>query len=105
MVEFKERKPLSDVGQIVIQPPAKNVVHTNEKETIKDGGESANTSCVYSPMSVDHEKSMHDSSHFSLTAHRLSCDIDIYTSELYSYLRDVEVVNNFLIGSTLNNYY
>lgn len=96
---------MSDVGQIVIQPPAKNVVYTNEKESIKDGDESANTSCAYSPMSVDHEKSMQNSSYFSLTAHRLSCDIDTYTSELYSYLRDVEVVNKYLTGLTLNNYY
>lgn len=88
---------MADVGQNVIQPPVvKDVVHTDEEESIKDGNESANTSVVYSPMLVDHEKSLQNSS-FSLTAERLSSSIDIYTSEFYSYLRDVEVVNNYLI--------
>lgn len=79
---------MSDVGQIV-QPPVSNVV---EKDDTSHLDEVANSSNVYSPMSIDHDKSI-ESSCISLTAHRLSCDIDIYTSELYSYLRDVEVIN------------
>ncbi|CAH1724067.1 unnamed protein product [Aphis gossypii] len=87
-IELKERrKPLSDVSQIV-PPSVKNVVQTDEKD-IKDIDESADSSNVYSPMSVDHDKSVQSTSH-SLTAHRLSCDVDTYTCELYSYLRDVE---------------
>jgi len=84
-VGLKERKPLSDVGQ-VIQPSVK----VDEKEKIKDVDESADTSLVYSPMSVDYDKSMQSFSSSSLTAHRLSCDVDTYTCELYTYLRDVE---------------
>jgi len=87
-VELKEkRKPLSDVSQIV-PPSVKNIVQTDEKDN-KDIDESADSSSVYSPMSVDHDKSIKSTSH-SLTAHRLSCDVDTYTCELYSYLRDVE---------------
>lgn len=81
---------MSDIGKIV-QSPVKDDVKTDEKEKVKDIDESADTSSVYSPMSVDHDKSMLSSCHSSLTAHRLSCDIDTYTCELYSYLRDVEV--------------
>lgn len=83
----ERRKPLSDVSQIV-PPPAKNEVQTDEKD-IKDIDESANSSSVYSPMSVDHDKSTISTSH-SLTAHRLSCDVDTYTCQLYFYLREVE---------------
>lgn len=87
----EKRKPLADVNQIV-PPSVKTVVQTDEKD-IKDIDESADSSCVYSPMSVDHDKSMLNSSH-SMTAHRLSCDVDTYTCELYSYLRNVEVMEN-----------
>jgi len=87
----EKRKPLSDVSQIV--PP---LVKSDEKD-IQHVDESADSSCVYSPMSIDHDKSMQNASH-SLTAHRLSCDIDIYTVELYSYLRDVEVMENVLFN-------
>lgn len=89
---MKERKPLSDVGQI-IQPPVKNIVQSDEKDNLKEKDESADSSCVYSPMLVDHDKSMPISC-LSLTAHRLSSNIDIYTTELYAYLRNVEVMNN-----------
>lgn len=85
---MKERKPLSDVGQI-IQPYVKENVETDENCI----DESANSSCVYSPMSVDHDQSMQKTCQ-SLTAYRLRCDIDAYTSELYSYLLDVEVIKN-----------
>jgi len=90
-----KRKPLSDVSQIV-PPSVKNVVQTDEKD-IKDIDESADSSNVYSPMSVDHDKSIQSTSH-SLTAHRLSCDVDTYTCELYSYLRDVEVMEDMLFS-------
>lgn len=90
---MKERKPLSDVGQI-IQPSVKTIVQSDEKENLKEKDESADSSYVYSPMSVDHDKSMQISC-LSLTAHRLSCNIDIYTSELYVYLRNVEVMNYY----------
>lgn len=88
-VELKERKPLSDVGQIV-QPSIEDIVKTDEKDNSKD--EQSDSSYVYSPMLVDHDKSIQKS--LSLTAHRLSCDIDTYTTELYSYLRNVEVLKN-----------
>lgn len=88
-IELKERKPLSDVGQIV-QPPIEDIVQTDEKDNIND--DQSDFSCVYSPMSVDQDKSIQKS--LSLTAHRLSCDIDTYTTELYSYLRNVEVLEN-----------
>lgn len=87
--ELKERKPLSDVCQIV-QPSIEDIVQIDEKDNAIDV--QSDSSCVYSPMSVDHEKSIQKS--LSLTAHRLSCDIDTYTSELYSYLRNVEVLGN-----------
>lgn len=93
-IELKERKPLSDVGPI-IQPPTK--VETEENDDTKHMNETADLSSVYSPMSVDHDKSTQSSCH-SLTAHRLSCDIDVYTCELYSYLRNVEVIKHFLFG-------
>lgn len=88
-MELKERKPLSDVGQN-IQPSIEDIVESDEKDNSKD--EPSDSSCVYSPMSVDHDKSIS-----SLTAHRLSCDIDTYTCELYSYLRSVEVLKNYKI--------
>lgn len=85
-VELKERKPLSDVCQI-IQSPVKNVIEeTVEKADIKH----IDSSYGYSPMSIDLDKSI-QGSNLSLTANRLSSDIDTYTCELYSYLRDVEV--------------
>lgn len=85
---------MSDVGQIIQPHVVKNVVQADEKENIKDVDESANTSYVYSPMSIDHDKSIQSSCHLSLTAHRLSCDVDTYTCELYAYLRDVEVIES-----------
>jgi len=91
----ERRKPLSDVSQIV--PPSVKNVQTDEKD-IKDIDESADSSNVYSPMSVDHDKSIQSTSH-SLTAHRLSCDVDTYTCELYSYLRDVEVMEDIMLFS------
>lgn len=82
---------MSDVGQI-IQPTVKDV-ENDEKDNIKDTDEVSDTSCVYSPMSVDHDKSMQSTSSL-LTVHRLSSDIDTYTCELYSYLRSFEVIGN-----------
>lgn len=94
-IELKERKPLSDIGQIN-QPPTKS--KTEEIDDIKHMNEtSADLSSVYSPMSVDHDKSMQSFCH-SLTAHRLSCDIDIYKCELYSYLMNVEVIEHILFS-------
>ncbi|XP_001942828.2 cyclin-A2 [Acyrthosiphon pisum] len=83
----ERRKPLSDVSQIVA-PSVKSEVKTDDTD-IKDIDESANSSNVYSPMSIDNDKSIQSTCH-SMTAHRLSCDVDTYTVELYSYLRDVE---------------
>ncbi|XP_015374955.1 PREDICTED: cyclin-A2 [Diuraphis noxia] len=83
----EKRKPLSDVSQIVL-PSVKNEVKTDEKDT-KDIDKSVDSSNVYSPMSIDNDKSIQSTCH-SLTANRLSCDIDTYTCELYFYLRDVE---------------
>lgn len=86
---------MSDVGQIIQPHVEKNdVVQTDEKENIKDVDVSANTSYVYSPMSIDNDKSIQSSCHLSLTAHRLSCDVDTYTCELYAYLKDVEVIES-----------
>lgn len=90
-IVLRERKPLSDVGQI-IQPLVQGA-QTDDKNSTNDADDSL-CSSVYSPMSVDHEKSILNSS-LSLTAHRLSCDIDTYTCELYSYLRNVEVIQTF----------
>lgn len=92
-IGLKERKPLSDVGQ-VIQPIVKDV-ENDEKNNVKDVDEVSDSSCVHSPMSVDHDKSMQSSSGGSLTAHRLSSNIDTYTCELYFYLRDFEVMGNY----------
>ncbi|XP_050442501.1 cyclin-A2 [Adelges cooleyi] len=86
-VEVKERKPLSDVGQTLLPSVEENV--KNDEKDIEFVDESANSSCVYSPMSVENDKSLQNSSQ-SLTAYRLRCDVDAYTSELYSYLREVE---------------
>lgn len=86
---------MSDVSQIV-PPSVKNEVKTDDKD-IKDIDESADTSNVYSPMSIDNDKSIQSTCH-SLTAHRLSCDVDTYTCELYSYLRDVEVMEDVLLS-------
>lgn len=87
---MKERKPLSDVGQIIQPLLLKDVIEeSEEKAHIKR--EDLDSSCAYSPMSVDHDKSIQSSS-LSLTANRLSTDIDTYTCELYFYLRDVEVL-------------
>jgi len=91
-VELKERKPLTDVGQ-VIQPSVKDV-QGDEKDNDKDIDEVLDSSCVYSPMSVDHDKSVQSSSSL-LTSYRFSSDIDTYTCELYSYLRNFEVTENY----------
>lgn len=91
----EKRKPLSDVSQIVL-PSIKNEVKTDEKET-KDVDKSADSSNVYSPMSIDNDKSIQSTCH-SLTANRLSCDVDTYTCELYFYLRDVEVMEDVLFS-------
>ncbi|XP_025415048.1 cyclin-A2 [Sipha flava] len=80
-ISAKERKPLSDLCQ-VNQSPVKAVGESADKSSVvDDDDESLETSRVYWPM-FDHDKSM--------TAHRLSCNIDTYTCELYFYLRAVE---------------
>lgn len=96
-ISVKERKPLSDLGQ-GNQSPVKDDSQTVEKSSVKDVDESANSSCVYSPMSVDHDTSR------SMTAHRFSCDIDTYTSEFYSYLRSVEVLKQYYFYPVVNIY-
>ncbi|XP_050521594.1 cyclin-A2 [Daktulosphaira vitifoliae] len=85
-LELRERKPLSDVGQTIL--PVNEIVESADN-SIKLIDESADSSCVYSPMSVEHDKSLQSVCN-SLTAYRLRCDVDTYTTELYSYLRDVE---------------
>ncbi|XP_022178942.1 cyclin-A2 [Myzus persicae] len=83
----EKRQPLSDVSQTV-PTFVKNEEKIDEKD-IKDIDNLADSSNVYSPMSIDNDRSIQSTCH-SLTAHRLSCDVDTYTCELYYYLRDVE---------------
>lgn len=91
----EKRQPLSDVSQTV-PTFVKNEEKIDEKD-IKDIDNLADSSNVYSPMSIDNDRSIQSTCH-SLTAHRLSCDVDTYTCELYYYLRDVEVMENVLFS-------
>lgn len=84
---------MSVIAQINQPYVKEDIIIKSDEEDTNHIDESGELSRIYSPMSVDHNKSLQDACR-SLTAYRLRCDVDVYTSELYSYLLDVEVINN-----------
>lgn len=90
-MELENRKPLLDIGQFV-QPYVKYPIKTDAKDDIKRINKSA-LCCVYTAHNVvEHEHDADYGSGISLAAHQMSCNINTYKCELYSYFTDVEVI-------------
>lgn len=95
-MELEEKLPLSDITNIIQPSVIVRDIQRNQIENAHYIDEITNFSNVNLSLSVTHGKSTRSSCN---SVHQLTSDIDnIYASELYAHLRDIEVLlNNNLV--------